>query len=140
MNRYKLMAPCHFGLEAVLKKEIIDLGYDILQVEDGRVTFEGDAEGSLIRDFNFMNYNKNAIILKDISDVTISNNNITAIFNERTNQNSAILVSGVGDDNIISNNNIYVNSKIDYAYGISIPSYNFLWNLFANIVHLHMNK
>ena len=44
MNRYKLMAPCHFGLEAVLKKEIIDLGYDILQVEDGRVTFEGDAE------------------------------------------------------------------------------------------------
>ena len=44
MNRYRLMAPCHFGLEAVLKKEIIDLGYDILQVEDGRVTFEGDAE------------------------------------------------------------------------------------------------
>ncbi len=44
MNRYRLMAPCHFGLESVLKKEVIDLGYDILQVEDGRVTFEGDAE------------------------------------------------------------------------------------------------
>lgn len=44
MKRYKLMAPCHFGLEAVLKKEIIDLGYDILSVEDGRVTFEGDDE------------------------------------------------------------------------------------------------
>lgn len=44
MDRYKLMAPCHFGLEAVLKKEIIDLGYDILSVEDGRVTFEGDDE------------------------------------------------------------------------------------------------
>lgn len=44
MNRYRLMAPCHFGLEAVLKKEIIDIGYDIYQVEDGRVTFEGDAE------------------------------------------------------------------------------------------------
>ena len=40
----KLMAPCHFGLEAVLKKEIIDLGYDIAQVEDGRVTFDGDEE------------------------------------------------------------------------------------------------
>jgi putative N6-adenine-specific DNA methylase len=38
------MAPCHFGLEAVLKKEIIDLGYDIVSVEDGRVTFEGDDE------------------------------------------------------------------------------------------------
>ena len=44
MNKYILMAPCHFGLEAVLKKEIIDLGYDIVKVEDGRVSFEGDAE------------------------------------------------------------------------------------------------
>ena len=41
---YELVAPCHFGLEAVLKKEIYDLGYDITLVEDGRVTFEGDAE------------------------------------------------------------------------------------------------
>lgn len=44
MKRYKIMAPCHFGLEAVLKKEIIDLGYDVTKVEDGRVTFEGDEE------------------------------------------------------------------------------------------------
>lgn len=44
MTKYRLMAPCHFGLESVLKKEIIDLGYEILCVEDGRVTFEGDAE------------------------------------------------------------------------------------------------
>lgn len=39
-----MIAPCHFGLEAVLKKEIIDLGYDVLLVEDGRVTFLGDEE------------------------------------------------------------------------------------------------
>ena len=44
MKNYELIAPCHFGLEAVLKKEIYDLGYEILQVEDGKVTFEGDAE------------------------------------------------------------------------------------------------
>lgn len=44
MKRYELIAPCHFGLEAVLKKEIIDLGYDISGVEDGRVTFYGDEE------------------------------------------------------------------------------------------------
>lgn len=44
MKKFELIAPCHFGLEAVLKKEIYDLGYDILQVEDGRITFEGDAE------------------------------------------------------------------------------------------------
>ncbi len=41
---FELIAPCHFGLEAVLKKEIIDLGYDISQVEDGKVTFIGDGE------------------------------------------------------------------------------------------------
>lgn len=44
MNRYELIAPCHFGLEAVLKKEIIDIGYDISLVEDGRVCFLGDEE------------------------------------------------------------------------------------------------
>ena len=44
MKRIELIAPCHFGLEAVLKREIIDLGYDVSSVEDGRVTFWGDAE------------------------------------------------------------------------------------------------
>lgn len=44
MKHFELMAPCHFGLESVLKKEIIDLGYDVSKVEDGRVTFIGDAE------------------------------------------------------------------------------------------------
>ena len=43
-QQYEFIAPCHFGLEAVLKKEIIDLGYDVTKVEDGRVTFEGDEE------------------------------------------------------------------------------------------------
>lgn len=44
MRKFELIAPCHFGLEAVVKKEIIDLGYDITQVEDGRITFFGDEE------------------------------------------------------------------------------------------------
>ena len=44
MDRYDLIAPCHFGLESVLKREITDLGYEVTQVEDGRVTFLGDAE------------------------------------------------------------------------------------------------
>ncbi len=44
MRIAELIAPCHFGLEAVLKKEILDLGYEISQVEDGRVTFFGDME------------------------------------------------------------------------------------------------
>lgn len=43
MEKLELIAPCHFGLEAVLKREIQDLGYEIINVEDGRVTFAGDA-------------------------------------------------------------------------------------------------
>ena len=44
MERFELIAPCHFGMEAVLKWEIQDLGYEISKVEDGKVTFTGDAE------------------------------------------------------------------------------------------------
>ena len=44
MRRFELIAPCHFGLEALLKREIDDLGYDITEVADGRVTFLGDEE------------------------------------------------------------------------------------------------
>lgn len=44
MRTYELVAPCHFGLEAVTRREIYDLGYEITRVEDGRVTFAGDAE------------------------------------------------------------------------------------------------
>lgn len=42
MERYEFVCPCHFGMEAVLKQEIVGLGYEIVQVEDGRVTFAGD--------------------------------------------------------------------------------------------------
>lgn len=45
---FELIAPCHFGLEAVLKREILDLGYEISCVEDGRVTFFGDAQAIAI--------------------------------------------------------------------------------------------
>lgn len=44
MRKFDLIAPCHFGMESVLKREITDLGYDITEVADGRVTFYGDEE------------------------------------------------------------------------------------------------
>ena len=43
-------APCHFGLEAVCKREILDLGYEPTRVEDGRVFFRGDAEAGVLAD------------------------------------------------------------------------------------------
>ena len=44
MREFELIAPCHFGLESVLKREIQELGYEISSVEDGKVTFWGDFE------------------------------------------------------------------------------------------------
>lgn len=44
MRKFELIAPCHFGLESVLKREITDLGYETSEVLDGRVTFIGDEE------------------------------------------------------------------------------------------------
>ena len=44
MRKFDIVVPCHFGLESVLKKEIMDLGYDTTEVADGRITFAGDAD------------------------------------------------------------------------------------------------
>ncbi len=44
MRKFELISPCHFGMESVLKREITDLGYDVTEVSDGRVTFFGDEE------------------------------------------------------------------------------------------------
>lgn len=44
MRTFSIVLPCHFGLEAVLKREVYDLGYEVSEVTDGRVTFTGDAE------------------------------------------------------------------------------------------------
>lgn len=56
------MAPCHFGLEAVLKREILDLGYEIRRVEDGKITFLGDAQG--VADANMFLRTTERILLK----------------------------------------------------------------------------
>lgn len=42
MKEYEYISPCHFGLEAVLKKEINDLGYEITNVDNGKVSYKGD--------------------------------------------------------------------------------------------------
>ncbi|MEE3456982.1 MAG: THUMP domain-containing protein, partial [Lachnospiraceae bacterium] len=42
MENFEYIAPCHFGLEAVLKREIADLGGNIVSVDDGRVVFSGN--------------------------------------------------------------------------------------------------
>ncbi|MCF0132811.1 MAG: class I SAM-dependent RNA methyltransferase [Blautia sp.] len=62
MERFELIAPCHFGMEAVLKREILDLGYEITKVEDGKVTFQADAQG--IADANMFLRTTERILLK----------------------------------------------------------------------------
>jgi len=45
---FELIATATFGLEAVVRREIEDLGYEIIKTEDGKVTFAGD-ERALVR-------------------------------------------------------------------------------------------
>lgn len=62
MEKLELIAPCHFGLESVLKREVLDLGYEISSVEDGRVSFWGDARA--ICDANVFLRTAERILLK----------------------------------------------------------------------------
>jgi putative N6-adenine-specific DNA methylase len=64
MSRYEYMAPCHFGLESVLKKEITDLGYEIVQVDDGRVIFAGD-ESAICRANIFLRTTERVLLKVD---------------------------------------------------------------------------
>lgn len=44
MDKFEIVIPCIFGLEALIAKELKWLGYDTHKVEDGRVTFLGTFE------------------------------------------------------------------------------------------------
>lgn len=43
--KYELIATAAFGLEAVVRREIEALGYEIVKTEDGRITFLSDKLG-----------------------------------------------------------------------------------------------
>lgn len=42
MSKIELIATTTFGMESVVKNEVSQLGYDILEVENGKITFEAD--------------------------------------------------------------------------------------------------
>lgn len=44
-KEYTLVAPCFFGVEKMLNREIQNLGYEIIKTEDGRVTYKTDEAG-----------------------------------------------------------------------------------------------
>ncbi len=62
MEKWELIAPCHFGLEAVLKREITELGYQVSRVRDGRVFFWGDARA--VADANIFLRTAERILIK----------------------------------------------------------------------------
>ncbi|MHC1748845.1 MAG: class I SAM-dependent RNA methyltransferase [Cellulosilyticaceae bacterium] len=48
MKIFELIATSTFGLEAVVKKEVEDLGYEINNVSDGKITYTGDIEAIVL--------------------------------------------------------------------------------------------
>ncbi|MCI5863279.1 MAG: class I SAM-dependent RNA methyltransferase [Lachnospiraceae bacterium] len=71
-NLYELVCPCHFGLEAVLKREIYDLGYDITRVDNGRVYFEGDDEAVARANINLRTAERVMICVGEFKAVTFT--------------------------------------------------------------------
>ncbi len=45
MKTFDLIATSTFGIEAIVRREVEDLGYEIKQVSDGKVTYTADVEG-----------------------------------------------------------------------------------------------
>ena len=41
-DKFELIVPTLFGLEAMVSKELYRLGYDSKKTEDGKVVFDGD--------------------------------------------------------------------------------------------------
>ncbi len=60
--KFNLVSPCHFGLEAVLKREITDLGLEITRVEDGRVFYTGD-ESAIARANMFLRTTERVLLV-----------------------------------------------------------------------------
>lgn len=82
------------------------------------ICFKDDASDSIIRDFKFYNFNKSSIILDGVDRVFVSNNNFTTISRDIF-ETTVISIKNGCNKCIINKNNIYVNSKSNYTYGIS---------------------
>lgn len=67
---FELMCPCHFGLEAVAKREIYDLGYEVTNVCDGRVYFSGDAEAIALANLSLRTVERVLLCVGSFSAVT----------------------------------------------------------------------
>ena len=59
MEKLKLVCPCHFGLESVLKYEAGKIGGGDISVTDGRVSFTGGSEimarANILRNLTLLN-------------------------------------------------------------------------------------
>ena len=69
MQEFEWIAPCHFGTEAVCKKEIMKLGYEITEVEDGKVTFRGGID-AMCRANVFMRTTERILLKADSFEAT----------------------------------------------------------------------
>lgn len=59
---HNLVSPCHFGLEAVLKRELADIGLEVTKVEDGRVYYTGD-ESAIARANMFLRTTERVLLV-----------------------------------------------------------------------------
>ena len=63
MEKIKLAAVCTFGLEAVVKRELMDLGYENLETDNGWIYFDANIEDIAITNINLRSAERVMLIL-----------------------------------------------------------------------------
>lgn len=72
MKTFELIATSTFGLEAMVRKEVEELGYEINSVEDGKVTYTGDAEAIVLSNLWLRSADRVLIKMGEFNAVTFT--------------------------------------------------------------------
>ena len=83
------------------------------------ISFTGDACDSSISDFKFYNLDKSSIILDGVENVDVKNNEFTTIGSNIFTLSTIKVQGGCVDCNIVGND-IFISSKSNYAFAISL--------------------
>ena len=83
------------------------------------ITLKEDAYDSTIKDFKFYNFNKESIVIDGVENVVVKDNEFTILTDEIFEARIISVIHGCAYCNI-TDNDIYINSKADYTYAISV--------------------
>lgn len=97
MKKFRIQATTTFGLEAVAKREIIDLGFENITVSDGYVEFDGDFEAVAKANLWLRSADKILIVMDKFQAVTFEslfNHTFQLPWDEWLPENAKFIITG----------------------------------------------